>query len=83
VEAEKCFRRSIAEARHTGALMLKLRATTSLAQLLTQRGDREEAQQTLASVLGQFTEGFDSRDFQAAMEYLSEKTADEIVRAWR
>jgi predicted ATPase len=83
VEAEKCFRRSIAEARHTGALMLELRATTSSAQLLIKRGDREEAQQTLASVLGQFTEGFDSRDFQAAMEHLSEKTADEIVGAWR
>jgi len=62
--------------------MLQLRATTSLAQLLINRGDAEEAQQTLASILGQFTEGFDNCDFRAAMEYLSEKQR-EIIRAQR
>lgn len=71
VEAENCFRRSIDEARHTGALMLELRATTSLAEIL--RGGREEAHRMLASVIAQFSEGYNSGDLRAAIVFLDER----------
>jgi tetratricopeptide (TPR) repeat protein len=65
-EARNNFRRAIAEARRTGALMLELRAATNLVQNSAGTSDAKDAKQTLASVLQQFTEGAESADVQVA-----------------
>jgi predicted ATPase len=72
-EAERCYLRAIAEASHTGALMLKLRAATSLAGMMIRRGDEGEARRTVAPILAQFSEGFDSVDLRAAQAFRAGK----------
>jgi class 3 adenylate cyclase/tetratricopeptide (TPR) repeat protein len=72
-EAESCYVRAIAEARHTGGLMLELRATTSLARMMVRRGDEAEARRTLAPIFAQFSEGFDSVDLRAAQAFFAEQ----------
>jgi adenylate cyclase len=62
-------------------LSLALRAATSLARLWKKRGRREEAAQRLSAVYGQFTEGFETADLQAARELLSELGARLPTRA--
>jgi class 3 adenylate cyclase/tetratricopeptide (TPR) repeat protein len=69
-EARNNFRRAIAEARRTGALMLELRAATNLVQNSDGAPDADGNKQTLASVLQQFTEGFESADVQVAKTLL-------------
>jgi predicted ATPase len=71
VEAENCYRRAIDEARRTGALMLELRAATSLASLLARRGDRRQAHDILAPVAARLREGYDSADLRAATALLN------------
>jgi predicted ATPase len=48
----------------------ELRAATSLAQLLRDKGKRDEARDVLAPVYGWFTEGFDTRDLKEAKALL-------------
>jgi class 3 adenylate cyclase/tetratricopeptide (TPR) repeat protein len=72
-EAESCYVRAIAEARHTGGLMLELRATTCLARMMVRRGDEAEARRTLAPIFAQFSEGFDSVDLRAAQAFFAEQ----------
>jgi predicted ATPase len=72
VEAESSYVRAIAEARHTGGLMLELRAATSLARMMVRRGDEGKARRTLAPIFTQFNEGFDSVDLRAAQMFLAE-----------
>ena len=71
-EAQNCFRRAMADARLAGALMLELRAATSLAALLCTRGDGAGVRRALASVYDQFTEGFGTDDLRAARALLDE-----------
>jgi class 3 adenylate cyclase/predicted ATPase/ABC-type transport system involved in cytochrome c biogenesis ATPase subunit len=78
-EAENCFRRGVAEAREIGALTLELRAAKSLAEILIGRGDRGGAQQTLATVVAQFSEGFDGGDLRTAMKFLGETSQAALV----
>jgi predicted ATPase len=66
VEAEQRFRSAIEIARRQSARTEELRATTSLARLLTKQGRRDEARAMLAEIYGWFTEGFDTRDFKDA-----------------
>src|SRR5262249_39017493 len=73
VEVEKCYLRAIAEARRTGALMLELRAATSLAGMMIRRGSEMEARGTVAPIFAQFSEGFDSVDLRAAQAVLAGK----------
>ena len=68
VEAENCFRRGIAEARQAGALMLELRAATSLAKILMRTGNSQEARRMLAPVVAQFDEEGDGGDLRTAMD---------------
>jgi predicted ATPase len=68
--AEACFRRALAVARGQGARMWELRAATSLARLLRDRGTPAEARDLLAPVYGWFTEGFDLPDLRNAKELL-------------
>jgi len=70
VEAEQRFRSAIEIARRQSARTEELRATTSLARLLTKQGRRDEARAMLAEIYGWFTEGFDTRDFKDAKALL-------------
>jgi predicted ATPase/DNA-binding winged helix-turn-helix (wHTH) protein len=68
--AADCFRNSLALAVRQGASFWELRTAVSLARLLADRGQRDEARQTLAPVYGRFTEGFASADLVEAKALL-------------
>jgi hypothetical protein len=70
--AEEDFRESIMIARGMSAKSLELRATTSLARLLEQQGNRAEASAILAEIYNWFTEGFDTLDLIEAKALLDE-----------
>ena len=69
-EAEAPLRAAIDWARQQQAKSWELRASTTLAQLLLARGQRDAARELLAPVYHWFTEGFDTRDLKAARELL-------------
>jgi adenylate cyclase len=69
-QAEQCFRTAIELSRKHHAKSWELRATTSLAQLLTNPERREEARTTLAETYNWFTEGFDTADLKDAKALL-------------
>src|SRR5216683_2853759 len=71
-EAQNCFRRGVEIARQHSAKSLELRATMSLARLLDQQGNRDEARTMLAQIYGWFTEGFDTADLIDAKALLKE-----------
>ena len=71
-EAEQCFRRSIEVARGQQARSPELRATTSLARLWAERGERQKAHDLLAPLYDWFTEGFDTPDLKNAKALLEE-----------
>ncbi len=68
--AENLFRAAISIAQAQGAKSWELRAATSLAQLLSVAGRREEARAALAPVYNWFTEGFSTRDLTTAKSLL-------------
>ena len=68
--AEACYRRAMAQAQSDGALGWELRAVTSLARLLQQRGRLGEAAELLDHALSMFTEGFETGDLVEARELL-------------
>jgi class 3 adenylate cyclase/predicted ATPase len=70
--AERSFRSAIEIAQHQNAKSWELRATTSLARLLTNQGHRDEARAMLAEIYNWFTEGFDTADLQEAKALLNE-----------
>ena len=70
--AEADFRGAIALAQKMGAKAWELRATTSLARLLTSQGRRDEARSMLADIYNWFTEGFDTSDLKDARVLLEE-----------
>jgi predicted ATPase len=49
-----------------------LRATMSLARLLSSQGKRDEASTMLAEIYGWFTEGFDTADLKDAKALLDQ-----------
>jgi predicted ATPase len=49
----------------------ELRAAMSLSRLWQRQGKREQAFQLLADLYGEFTEGLDTRDLQAAQALLA------------
>ena len=72
--AEACFQTAIDVAAGQGALSLELRAATSLARLLRDRGERGAARALLQPVYDWFTEGFDTallRDARALLDELA------------
>ncbi len=71
-DAEKCFRTAIEIARKQHAKSWELRATTSLARLLTTQRQRDKARAILAEIYGWFTEGFDTADLKDAKALLGE-----------
>jgi hypothetical protein len=52
-----------------------LRSSTTLAELLVECGQRDEARDLLAPVYGWFTEGFDTLDLKDAKALLDELAA--------
>jgi class 3 adenylate cyclase/predicted ATPase len=71
-EAESCFAQAIAIAHNQQTKSWELRASTSLARLWQQQGNRQEAHDLLAPVYGWFTEGFDTADLRDAKALLNE-----------
>ena len=69
-EAETCFHKALAVARHQQAKSWELRAATSLARLWQEQGKVEEARELLGPVYGWFTEGFDTADLKDAKTLL-------------
>jgi predicted ATPase len=64
--AEDHFRRALDWARRQGALSWELRAATSLARLLRDRGRPADALALLQPVYDRFTEGFETVDVKTA-----------------
>jgi class 3 adenylate cyclase/predicted ATPase len=71
-EAEKAFQQAVAAAAAQPCPALELRARTSLARLLGNDGRGAQAYDLLAPFYGEFTEGFDKPDLQAAKTLLDE-----------
>jgi len=70
--AEAAFRDALEIARRQEARSLELRAATSRARLVRDRGRRDQARAALAPVYGWFTEGHDTRDPRTARALLAE-----------
>ncbi|HEX6386122.1 MAG TPA: hypothetical protein VF177_15735, partial [Anaerolineae bacterium] len=68
--AEEAFTRAIEVAQKQEARWWQLRASVSLARLWQTQGKRAEAQDMLADIYGQFTEGFDTFDLKQAKAVL-------------
>jgi predicted ATPase len=68
--AEGHFRQALDWARRQGALSWELRAATSLARLLSDRGRSADARGLLQPIYDRFTEGFDTADLKAAKALL-------------
>jgi predicted ATPase len=66
------FERAISLAREQAAKSWELRATTSLARLWRDEGQRQQARDLLAAIYAWFTEGFDTLDLREAKTLLSE-----------
>jgi predicted ATPase/DNA-binding winged helix-turn-helix (wHTH) protein len=64
--ALECLTEAIAVARVQSALALELRSTMTLARLLSEGGQRDQARDRLALVYGRFTEGFQTADLEHA-----------------
>jgi tetratricopeptide (TPR) repeat protein len=69
-EAERCLRRALEIAREQEMKSDELRAATSLARLLRDRGRSDEARALLQPVYDWFTEGFDTQDLKEAKALL-------------
>ena len=71
-EAEARLLASIDWARQQQAKSWELRSSTTLAELLAERGERDAARELLAPIYNWFTEGFDTRDLREAKALLEE-----------
>jgi predicted ATPase len=71
-EAHACFQKALEIAQGQQAKWWELRATVSLARLLSKQGRRDEARKMLAEIYNWFTEGFDTSDLQEAKKLLNE-----------
>jgi class 3 adenylate cyclase/predicted ATPase len=70
--AEGCFRSAYETADAQGARGWALRAMTSLAILMAERGERLQARDCLAAIYADFAEGFDTSDLQEAKALLDQ-----------
>jgi TOMM system kinase/cyclase fusion protein len=70
--AEASLRQAIGAAREQGARMVELKASTSLCELLRDRGQRAEARELLAPQLQAFTEGLEAPELVRARALLAE-----------
>jgi predicted ATPase/DNA-binding winged helix-turn-helix (wHTH) protein len=70
--AMKCLTEALAVARAQSALAWELRSTMSLARLLCEGGQRDQARHALALVYDRFTEGFETADLKQANALLED-----------
>jgi predicted protein tyrosine phosphatase/predicted negative regulator of RcsB-dependent stress response len=70
--AESDFREALSVAQRIGSKAYELRATTSLARMLANQGNRDEARTMFAEIYAQFTEGFDTADLKDARTLVAE-----------
>jgi class 3 adenylate cyclase/predicted ATPase len=75
LESQRCFERAIEIARKQSAKSWELRATMSLARLLSNQGKRDEARTMLFDIYNWFTEGFDTADLKDAKILLDQLSA--------
>src|SRR6516162_1203465 len=75
LEMEGCFRSALEAADAQGARGWALRAMTSMARLLAERGERMQAYDLLNPIYASFTEGFDTLDLKEAKTLLDELAA--------
>ncbi|RME48008.1 MAG: hypothetical protein D6791_04410, partial [Chloroflexi bacterium] len=73
-EVETCLHHAIESAQQREAKLPELRATTSLARLYQEQGERDAAQQILTPTAAWFSEGFEMADLQAARKLLDSLT---------
>jgi class 3 adenylate cyclase/predicted ATPase len=71
-EAQACYQRAMTIAEGQGSRMFRLRAATSLAKLMVDQGQREEARDLLEPIYSWFTEGFSTPDLKDAKALLCE-----------
>ena len=71
-DAETCFVKAREEAQKQRAKSMELRAVTALANLWSERGERQAAHDLLAPVYDWFTEGFETSDLKDAKALLDE-----------
>lgn len=71
-DAEDCLVTARAIAQKQSALSLELRASVSLARLWSDSGRPDEARVLLSTVIGRFTEGFETTDLIVAAGLLDE-----------
>jgi predicted ATPase len=69
-QAEQYFRQAVTIARAQKAKSLELRVATSLSRLLLKQSKRFDARLALSEIVGQFTEGLDTRDLREAQALL-------------
>ena len=67
-----CLTEAIAVARAQSALAWELRSTMSLARLLREDGQRDQARHALALIYDRFTEGFGTADLRLARTLLED-----------
>ena len=70
--AKNCLIEAITVARAQSALAWELRSTMTLARLLSEDGQRDQARHTLALVYDRFTEGFETADLKLARTLLED-----------
>jgi predicted ATPase/DNA-binding winged helix-turn-helix (wHTH) protein len=69
--ALECLNESLKCAREQSAPAYELRSATTLARLLSESGQQDEARNILGTVYGRFTEGFETTDLRAARALLA------------
>jgi predicted ATPase/DNA-binding winged helix-turn-helix (wHTH) protein len=70
--AVNCLTEALTVARAQSALAWELRSTMALARMLSEDGQRDQAQHTLALVYDRFTEGFETADLRLARTLLED-----------
>ena len=73
--AQRCYREAIELSRGQGARAWELRSAVDLAELLSARGEFENATALLRPIFEQFVEGLDTADLKAAEHLLADCTA--------
>ncbi len=70
--AINCLTEALAVAKSQSALALELKSTITLARLLAEGGQRDQAHHDLALVYGRFTEGFETADLRTARQLMKD-----------
>jgi predicted ATPase len=70
--AMDCLNEALTVAREQSALAWELRSATTLAQLLAESGQRDQARHVLTLVYDRFAEGFETMDLRIARQTLGD-----------